>query len=147
MSIQCFGPIFVWSGSGFSILSEYRSGFRVLMTKNWKKFTAENFFFFFFFFKNCNLLSLGLHKGRSNYRRSLHPSKENIQLFKTWNFLIFFDFCGSFLPSWIQIRIPNLYPDTDPLTWMNPDPIRIRTREGKYACNSQILFSQKYRTK
>jgi hypothetical protein len=28
-------------------------------------------------------LSLGLHKGRPSYRRSLHPSKKNIQHFKT----------------------------------------------------------------
>ncbi len=35
-----------------------------------------------------------------------------------WNFLIFFSFCGSFLSSWARIRIP----DTDPLTWLNPDP-------------------------
>ncbi len=34
----------------------------------------------------------------------------------------FFYFCGSFLPSWI--RIPN--PDQDPLTQLNPYPIRIR---------------------
>jgi hypothetical protein len=29
-----------------------------------------------------------------------------------------FYFCGSFLPSWIRIRIP----DPDPLTQLNPDP-------------------------
>jgi hypothetical protein len=28
-------------------------------------------------------LSLGLHEGRPSYRRSLHPSKETIQHFKT----------------------------------------------------------------
>ncbi len=38
-------------------------------------------------------------------------------------FLNFSYLCGSFLPSWIRIRIPN--PDTDPLTWLNPEPIRI----------------------
>ena len=74
-------------------------------------------------FKNCNLLILGLHKGHLSYRRSLQPSKENIQHFKTWNFITFFYFCGSFLPSWIRIRIPNL--DTEPLTWLTPEPIRI----------------------
>jgi hypothetical protein len=37
---------------------------------------------------------------------------------------IFFYFCGSFLPSWIRIRIP----DPDPLTRLHPDPIRIRIR-------------------
>jgi hypothetical protein len=43
-----------------------------------------------------------------------------------------FYFCGSFLPSWIRIRIPN--PDPDPLTRLNPDPIRIRIRNpGKYS--------------
>jgi hypothetical protein len=35
-------------------------------------------------------------------------------------------FCGSFLPSWIRIRIPNTDSDPDPLTRLNPDPIRIR---------------------
>ncbi len=40
------------------------------------------------------------------------------------DFFIFF--YGSFLPSWIRIRIR--IPGTDPLTWLNPDPIRIRVR-------------------
>jgi hypothetical protein len=41
---------------------------------------------------------------------------------------LFSYFCGSFLPSWIRIwiRIPNMYPDPDPLSCLNPDPIRIR---------------------
>jgi hypothetical protein len=38
------------------------------------------------------------------YRRSLQPSKENIQHFKTRKFCTFFYFCGSFLPSWIRIQ-------------------------------------------
>jgi hypothetical protein len=37
-------------------------------------------------------------------------------------FLNFFYFCRSFLPAWIRIWIPNPDPDTDPLTWLNPDP-------------------------
>ena len=40
------------------------------------------------------------------------------------NFKIIFYFFGSFLPSWIRIRIPNT--DPDPLTRLNPDPIRTR---------------------
>jgi len=62
--------------------------------KKWKKFTAE---------KNWSqiaiYLSLGLHKGRPSYRRSLQPSKENIQHFKTLNFITFFYFWGSFCPT------------------------------------------------
>ncbi len=69
----------------------------------------------FFFIKNCIYLSLGPHKGRSSYWRSLQPTKENIQHFKTWSFLTFFYFCGSFLPS--RIRILIMMP-----TWLNPDP-------------------------
>jgi hypothetical protein len=42
-----------------------------------------------------------------NYRRSLQPSKENIQNFR------------------IRIRIANPDPDKDPVTTLNPDPIRI----------------------
>ena len=44
------------------------------------------FFSFFFWSKTVIYLSLGLHKGRPSYRRSLHLLKENIQHFKTWNF-------------------------------------------------------------
>ncbi len=47
---------------------------RVLMTTNLKKFTAE--IFFFFLSKNAIYLSLGLHKGRLSYNRSLYPTKE-----------------------------------------------------------------------
>jgi hypothetical protein len=46
-----------------------------------KKITAENFVVFFGP-KIAIYLSLGLHKGRPGYRRSLQLSKENIQHFK-----------------------------------------------------------------
>jgi hypothetical protein len=36
-----------------------------------------------FLSKTATYLSIGLHKGRPSYRRSLQPSKENIQHFKT----------------------------------------------------------------
>jgi hypothetical protein len=65
---------------------------------------------------------LGLHKGRPSYRRSLQPSKENIQYLKTWKFWTFFYFCGSFLSSWIRIRNLNAVPDPDPATQINADP-------------------------
>ncbi len=73
-------------GSGSSISSESKSGFgsRVFMSKDWKKITAEIFFFFLFWSKIAIYLSLGLHKGRPSYRRSLQPSKENIHHFKWW---------------------------------------------------------------
>ncbi len=90
------------------------------MTKNWQKFTAGKNFSGT---KNFNWLdlSLCLHKGRLNYRRSLQFSKENIQhQVQTLNFLIFFYFCVSFWLSWLRIRIPNT--DRDPLTWLNPAP-------------------------
>ncbi len=72
-------------------------------------------------------LLLGLHNGRPSYRRSLQPSKENIQHFKTWNFLIFSTFVGHFCPpgsgSGFRIRIRNHWSD-----WIR---IRIRnTGEG-----------------
>ncbi len=43
----------------------------------------------YFFIK----IAIYLFLGSSNYRRSLHPSKENIQHFKTWNF---FTYVGKF---------------------------------------------------
>ncbi len=77
----------------------------------------------FFLSKTAIYLSLGLHKVCPGYRRSLQLTKEAIQHFKTW---IFFSFYGSFLPSWIRVRIPNTDPDPDPLARLNTDPIRIR---------------------
>jgi hypothetical protein len=53
------------------------------MTKNLRrKKTAKKFVYIFFLSKIAIYLSLGLHKGRPSYRRSLQPSKENIQHFK-----------------------------------------------------------------
>jgi hypothetical protein len=52
------------------------------MTKNWKKFTAEKKFDIFLKSKIAIYLSLGLYKERPFDRRSLQPSKENIQHFK-----------------------------------------------------------------
>ncbi len=87
---------------------------RALMTKNLKKNCSWKFFFYFFGSKATIYLSLGLNKERPSYWRSLQLSKEAIQHLKTWSFFIFFYFCGSFLPSWIRIRIP----DPDPQPWL-----------------------------
>ncbi len=57
-------------------------------------------------------LSVGIHKVRLSYRRSLQPSKENIQHFKTWNFLTFSFFVDHFCP-----------PGLDPETRSNADPV------------------------
>ncbi len=71
-------------------------------------------------------LSLGLHKGRPSYRRIFQPSKKNIHHFKKHEIKKKINFCGSFLPFWIRVRIPNPDPDTDSLTWLNPDRDQIR---------------------
>ncbi len=87
---QSFGSGFIDSGSGSTILDwiPIRIRFRIrildLMTKDWEKITAEKNLVFFWS-KIAIYLSLGLHKGHPSYRRSLLPSKENIQHFKTWN--------------------------------------------------------------
>ncbi len=72
--------------------------------------------------RNCWSKIAGLYKGGPSYRRILQPSKENIKHFETWNFLTFFFFCGSFLPSWIRTRIRNR------IHW--PDWIRIQSGSG-----------------
>ncbi len=84
---------------------------RVLMTKNLKMFTAE-FFFIYFMDKNCNFYKPKPPLRTSKLQEILQPSKENIQHFKTWIF--FFYFWGSFLPSWIRIRIRIRTPKADP---------------------------------
>ncbi len=57
----------------FRLNSEYQSGSRVSMTKNWRKCTADKKIWYFFYRKTAIYLSLGLHKGRPNYRRCLQP--------------------------------------------------------------------------
>ncbi len=73
---------------------------------SFKKITPAENFLNIFLIKNCNLFLNASTKERPSYRKSLHPSKENINLFS---------FCGSFLPSWI--RIPTL---------LNPDPQHLK---------------------
>ncbi len=105
---QCFGSGFIEPGSEPSILGcmpiRIQSNPKFWWPKFGKKFSWKQFMISFWS-KTAFCLSLGLHKGRLIYRRSLQPSKEKIQHFKTWNLLSFFYFCGSLLPSWIRIRI------------------------------------------
>jgi hypothetical protein len=67
------------SESGFGILGKCSSGSGVLMSEKLIKCTATNLFSWS---KNAIYLSLGLHKERPSYRRSIQPSTENIQHFK-----------------------------------------------------------------
>ncbi len=89
------------SGSGSSILGwipiriRIQSGSRALMSKNWQKITAEKNYIFLGS-KTTIYLSLGLHKERPSYRRSLQLSKEAIQHFRTWTVKKFSTFEGHF---------------------------------------------------
>ncbi len=64
-------------------------------------------------------------KGSPSYRRSLQPSKENIQYFKKWNLEIFL-FVWVIFALWIRIRTANPDPDTGSRDTIesksNPDP-------------------------
>ena len=107
----------------FQIRIQY--GSRTLMTKNWKKITAEKKFIFFGS-KTAIYLSLGLHKVCPSYRRSLQFSKEAIQHFKTWTFT---NYC---LRLWVIFALLDSDPDseygsgsTDPIEYgsnTDPDP-------------------------
>ncbi len=66
---------------------QYGSESRDTMSKN---FSMKTKFIYFFKKLQYNYPSLGLQEGRSNYRRSLQPSKENIQHLKNNRFLHFF---------------------------------------------------------
>jgi hypothetical protein len=68
---------------------------RVWWSKIGKNLQLE-IWFLFFWSKLAIYLSLGLHKGRLSYRRSLQSSKENIQHFKRWKFCPFSIFLGHF---------------------------------------------------
>ncbi len=78
-------------------------------------------------------LSLGLHKGRTSYKRSLQPSKENIQHFKTWISQLFFCLCGSFFPS-----------GSDQTRVLDPDSIRLAEWEfGSGSRQAKIVFQKR----
>ncbi len=88
---QGCGSAFIWSGSGSSILLiriQHVADPDPIQIQGFKdqnyKFTAGKKKIFLI--KNYHLPILGLFKERPSYRRSLQPSKENIQHFKTWNF-------------------------------------------------------------
>ncbi len=129
-SDQSCGSAFIssGSGSGSSILGlntdpdpdpiqiRSQSGSRALMTKNWRKKYSWKKKLIFFWSKTTIYLSLCLHKERPSYRRSLQLSKEAIQQFKTWTVK------KKFPLLWVIFAL--LDPDPDPLTRLDPDPIR-----------------------
>jgi hypothetical protein len=83
------------------------------MTKNCKKTTAGRKLNIFGS-KTTIHLFLSLHKGRPSYRKSLQPSKENIQHFKTRS-------SSKFLFLWAIFALLDPDPEsvsgsTDPLT-------------------------------
>ncbi len=83
-----------------------------------KKPTAEKKIIFF---GSKNASFVPLKKGRPSYRRSLQPSKENIQNFTTQCFFSFF-YCEFFLSFWIRIRIRIPNADLNSADQINPDP-------------------------
>ncbi len=103
-----FGSVFIRYGSRFFVIKIWKN---LQLKKNW----------IIFWIKTTIYLSLGLHKGRPSYIRSLQLSKENIQHFKTWNFLgplgkppalpITSTLCRISSHMRIRIRIRFLWPD------------------------------------
>ncbi len=79
--------------------------------------------FYLFISKNAIQFSLGLHKGRPSYRRSLERSIESIQHFKTWNFFIF-------LFLWVIFALLN----SDPADKNQFKFIRIRIHKTDIKC-------------
>ncbi len=92
-STQGCGSAFISSGSGSSILGWIPIRIQGFNDQKLKKITAEKKLIFVGS-KTTIYLSLGLHKERPSYRRSLQLSKEATQHFKTWTLkkkcLIFF---------------------------------------------------------
>jgi hypothetical protein len=108
------------------------------MTKNWKKITAENFFQYFLI-KTCNLPN-----PRPPYIKYVQATEEAFSPTSSTSkheISKFFIFFGSFLPSWIRIRIPNPDQDTDLLIQLNPDPDRVIISYGSSICCRSFLPS------
>ncbi len=108
---HCFGSVFIWSGSGSSILDrtpiQIQSGSEsgILIAKNWEKIYNQNLQS-----RTTIYLSIGLYKVCRSYRRSLQPSKREHPALQNMKFLKFYYFCWSF-PYWIRIRIRILWSD------------------------------------
>ncbi len=126
-SKQCFGSVFIFSGSGSRVWGWRPIRIRIRIQgfndQKLKKNYSWKIFLIFFSFKNCNL---PIHvqvteEAFSSQKRPPNTSKHELLQFFSY-------FCGSFLPSWIQIRIRIPNPDPDPLARLNTDPIRIRIR-------------------
>ncbi len=86
----------------FRILIHWlRIGIQPLRLKNWKKIS-------YFLSKIATYFSLGLHKGRLSYCRSLQPSKRTSSTSKLFSIFVF-RFCpsgsGSGLRIWIHWRV------------------------------------------
>ncbi len=97
--LQCFGSALISSGSGSSILGECGSGSRsrVLMTKNWKKLTAEKTIFFWSKIAIC--LSLGLPKRTYKLHEKPSAFKKERPALQNMKFQFFFSiFVGNFCP-------------------------------------------------
>ncbi len=78
-----------------------------------KKITAGNFLFIFLI-KIAIYLSLGIPKGLPSYMRSLQPSKENIQHFKTWKIFTFLFLWVIFVLNQLKLMRIHVDPDADP---------------------------------
>ncbi len=119
---QGFGSVFIWYGSGSSILGWIP---RVGTDPIWIQGFDDKKIVKFYSWKNTIFwgdtstiyLFQGLYRGRPSY----------IQHFKTWNFLFFFFIFGPFLSSWMTsiisycgtvLRVadtdPHWFPDLDP---------------------------------
>ncbi len=94
---QCFGSVFIWSGSNLETDPIRIWGFD---DQKWNNIYCWNFFFGGGS-KTTIYLSLGLHKGFPSYRRSL-------RFLKTWNFLISSTFVGNFCPLGSGYRSTDL---------------------------------------
>ncbi len=101
---QGFGSAFIWywSGSGSSILDwipiriRIQSGFRVFMTKNLKKFTADKIFFG----SKTTIYRTSKVQKKPSARQREHPALQNMK------FLNFFStFVGHFCPAGSEFRI------------------------------------------
>ncbi len=122
-------PYSFFSGSGSSvggwrpIRIRIQSGSRALMTKNWKKITAEKKIKIFlnlklqFTYPQASIKYVQVtEEAFSSQKRPSNTSKHEL-------LQIFFYFCGSFLPSWIRIHWPDWYgsnpdPDPKPCAWV-----------------------------
>jgi hypothetical protein len=132
ITFRCFGSMFIETGSKlfWGSLIRIRIPYPEFWCPEIWKFTVEKICKLCY--KNYRIYRTykGSYEGQPSSRRSLlQLSRDNFQLFKTWNFRFLLLFFGLFA-----------FLDPDPRTQLNPEPSGLRIRTPRITICVKYIF-------